>query len=72
MRLTAEQHGEMVFHILFNDYHRPFIKGKANKSKIEDQIIIGMYKKEIPPCSQADVDMVVLLVNDLIENGIDN
>lgn len=70
MLLTAEQHGEMVFHILFNDYHRPFIKGKANRERIEEQITIGLYKGEIPPCSQEDVDMVVTLVNDLLLNGI--
>jgi len=70
MKLNAEQHGEMVFHILFNDYHRPFKNGKCNRDKIEDQIIIGCYKDEIPPLDKEDVDMVCLLVNDLIENGV--
>lgn len=72
MLLTAEQHGEMVFHILYNDFHRPFVKGKANRDKIEEEITMGLYRGDIPPCSQADVDMVITLVDDLLLNGIDN
>jgi hypothetical protein len=71
MRLSAEEHGEMVFTILYNDYHRPFKKGRANRNNIEEQITIGMYRGEIPACTQDDVDMVVALVNDLITQGID-
>lgn len=71
MLLTAEQHGEMVFTILYNDYHRPFVKGKANRDKIEEQVVIGMYNGDIPPLSQADVDMVIALVDDLVTNGIE-
>ena len=71
MLMTAEQHGEMVFTILFNDYHRPFVRGKANRDKIEEEITMGMYRGEIPPCSQEDVDMVITLVDDLLLNGID-
>lgn len=71
MLMTAEQHGEMVFTILYNDYHRPFVKGKANRDKIEEEITMGMYRGEIPPCSQEDVDMVITLVDDLLLNGID-
>lgn len=71
MLMTAEQHGEMVFTILFNDYHRPFVRGKSNRDKIEEEITMGMYRGEIPPCSQEDVDMVITLVDDLLLNGID-
>ena len=71
MLMTAEQHGEMVFTILYNDYHRPFVKGKANRDKIEEEITMGMYRGEIPPCSQEDVDMVITLVDDLLLNGIE-
>lgn len=71
MLMTAEQHGEMVFTILYNDYHRPFVKGKANRDKIEEEITMGIYRGEIPPCSQEDVDMVITLVDDLLLNGID-
>jgi len=71
MLLTAEQHGEMVFTILYNDYHRPFVKGKSNRDKIEENITIGIYSGEIPPCSQEDVDMVIALVDDLVTNGIE-
>lgn len=71
MLLTAEQHGEMVFTILYNDFHRPFVKGKSNRDKIEENITIGIYSGEIPPCTQEDVDMVIALVDDLVENGIE-
>jgi hypothetical protein len=71
MLLTAEQHGEMVFTILYNDFHRPFVKGKSNRDKIEENITIGIYSGEIPPCTQQDVDMVIALVDDLVENGIE-
>jgi hypothetical protein len=71
MKLSAEQHGEMVFTILFNDYHRPFVKGKANRDKIEEEIVMGIYRGEIPACSQEDVDMVINLVDDLLLNGIE-
>lgn len=71
MLLTAEQHGEMVFTILYNDFHRPFVKGKSNRDKIEENITIGIYSGEIPPCSQEDVDMVIALVDDLVTNGIE-
>lgn len=71
MLLTAEQHGEMVFTILYNDFHRPFVKGKSNRDKIEENITIGIYSGEIPPCSQEDVDMVIALVDDLVINGIE-
>lgn len=72
MLMTAEQHGEMVFTILYNDYHRPFVEGKANRDKIEEQITMAIYRGDLPPCSQEDVDMVITLVNDLLLNGIDN
>ena len=71
MLVTAEQHGEMVFHILYNDFHRPFVKGLSNRDKIEEKITIGIYSGEIPPCSQEDVDMVIALVDDLVTNGIE-
>jgi hypothetical protein len=67
MLLTAEQQGQMVFHILQQGYHRPLVEGKANRDKIEDEIVIGLYNKEIPPLNDEDVDLVCLLVNELID-----
>ena len=67
MMLSAEQQGSMVFHILEHDYHRPFVDGKCNRENIEDQITIGIYQKEIPPLTKADVDWICDLVDCLIE-----
>jgi len=67
MLLTAEQQGQMVFHILQQGYHRPLVEGKANRDKIEDEIVIGLYNKEIPPLNDEDVDLIYLLVNELVE-----
>ena len=67
MLLTAGQKGQMVFHILQQGYHRPLVDGKANRDKIEDEIVIGLYNKEIPPLNDEDVDLVYVLVNELVE-----
>ena len=66
MLLTTEQQGQMVFHILEQGYHQPFVEGKANREKIEDEITIGLYKGEIPPCNQDDVDWICNMVDCLI------
>jgi len=66
MLLTSEQQGQMVFHILEQGYHQPFVEGKANREKIEDEITIGLYKGEIPPCNQDDVDCICDMVDCLI------
>lgn len=74
MLLNAETQGQMVFHILEQGYHQPFVEGKANREKIEDEIVIGVYKKEIPPIDQEDVDMICDMVDCLIVDykGVQN
>jgi len=67
MLLTAEQQGQMVFHILQQGYHKPLVEGKANRERIEDKIIIGSYNNEIPPITDEDVDLIYTLVNELVE-----
>lgn len=66
--LNSVQLGQMAFHVLQMDYHRPFIDGKANRANIEDQIVIGAYSGEIPPIDQTDVDMICDLVDGLIKD----
>lgn len=66
MMLSADIQGQMVFHILEQGYHQPFVDGKANREKIEDEIVIGMYKGEIPACTQEDVDWICDLVDSMI------
>ena len=67
MLLTAEQQGQMVFHILQQGYHRPLVEGKANRNQIEDEIVKGLYNKDIPPLNEEDVDVVCFLVDELID-----
>ena len=70
MLLTAEQQGSMVFHILEHGYHQPYVDGKANRDNIEEEITVGLYKQEIPPCNQEDVDWICDLVDAMIiESG---
>jgi hypothetical protein len=68
MRLNSTAHASMVFHIIEQGYHRPFVDGKANRDNIEDAIINGMYELQIPPVDQDDVDVLIHLVNELINN----
>jgi hypothetical protein len=67
MYLNSEQHGQMVFHILQQGYHKPLIDGKANRDEIEEQITIGLYAGEIPACNQEDVDWICDLVDCMIQ-----
>lgn len=64
--LSSELQGSMVFHILEHNYHRPFVDGKCNRENIEDEIVLGVYKKEIPPIDQEDVDFICDMVDCLI------
>lgn len=66
--LTPAESGVVVFDILRNDFHRPFVDGKCNREKIEEQITIGILSGQLSPMTQADVDFVCDLVDDLIEN----
>jgi hypothetical protein len=66
MYLNSEQHGQIVFHILEQGYHQPYIDGKANRGQIEEEITIGLYKGEVPPCNQEDVDWICELVDCMI------
>ena len=69
--MTAQQQGQMVFHILQQGYHKPLVDGKANRDNIEDEIVIGLYNGEIPPLEEDDVDLVYSMVNELIsEHGV--
>jgi len=49
-----------------NDFHRPFINGKANRDKIEDMITIGMLSGELGYLNQATVDLAIEMIDDLI------
>jgi len=68
MRLNSTAHASMVFHVLEQGYHRPFVGGRANRDNIEDAIINGIYELQIPPIDAEDVDVIINLVDELINN----
>jgi len=57
---------ELSFDILLNDFHRPFVNGKANRDKIEDMITIGMLSGELGYLDQATVDLAIEMIDDLV------
>jgi hypothetical protein len=64
--LTPAESGVVVFDILRNDFHRPFVNGKCNRENIEEQITLGILSGYLSPMTQTDVDFVCDLVDDLI------
>jgi hypothetical protein len=50
--LTPAETGVVVFDILRNDFHRPFVEGKCNREKIEEQITIGILSGQLSPMTQ--------------------
>lgn len=57
---------DLCFGILRNDFHRPFVNGKANRDNIEDMITIGMLSGELGYIDKETVDLAIELVDDLI------
>lgn len=58
---------ELALDILQNGFHLPITDGIVNKENIEDQIIIAMYKKELPPVTDRQLDMAIENVQMLVE-----
>ena len=67
--LTVEQQGMMVFDILEHNIHQPVIEGMCNRDKIEEHVTVGILSKNLPPMTQEDVDWVVMMINQLIQDG---
>lgn len=61
--VTAAQ---LSLDILMNDFHRPYVNGKANRDKIEDMITIGLLSGEIGYVNQETVDLAIELIDDLV------
>ena len=66
MQLQTVTAAELCFGILENDFHRPFVDGKANRDNIEDAITVGMLNKELGYVNKADVDIAIALVDDML------
>ena len=66
MQLQTVTAADLCFGILHNDYHRPFVNGKANRDKIEDMVTVGMLSNELGYVDKQTVDLAIELVDDLI------
>ena len=66
MQLQTVTAAELCFGILENDFHRPFVNGKANRDNIEDAITVGMLCKELGYVDKETVDLAIELVDDMI------
>lgn len=66
MRLQTVSAGQLCFSILQNDFHRPFVNGKANREMIEDMITIGVLSGQLGYVDKETVDLAIELVDDLI------
>jgi hypothetical protein len=64
--LTTQELGTVVFDVLRNDFHRPFINGKCNRANIEDEITAGILSGQLGPMNETDVKFICDLVDDLI------
>ena len=63
---TAQTLGVVAFDVLRNDFHRPFVDGRCNRRKIEDEITVGILAGKLGPMNERDVKFVCDLVDDLI------
>ena len=64
---TATDLGVVAFDVLRNDFHRPFVNGKCNRAKIEDEITLGILSGQLGPMNESDVSFVCDIVDDLIQ-----
>ena len=63
----SENAGALAIDILRNDFHRPFVKGKANRENIEDNIVIGIMSGQLNYfVNQKIVDAAIDMVDNLI------
>lgn len=59
--------GELCFGILYNDFHRPLVDGKANRDTIEDAVTIGMMTGELGYVDADTIRIAIDLIDDLLE-----
>lgn len=64
--MKINDYSNMAMDILFHKWHLPLKNGKANRENIEEQIVIGIYNKDLEPILQEEVDLVIDLVDELV------
>lgn len=62
--------GTLAIDILRNDFHRPFIDGKANRDNIEEAVTVGMLSGNLLYyVDQEVVDLAIDIINDMIQEN---
>lgn len=65
---VSKNAGTLAFDILRNDFHRPFVDGKANRDVIEEKVTVGLLSGKIGyQIDQNVVDLAIDVINELIE-----
>lgn len=64
--------GSIAFDCIRNSFHLPLVDGKANRDNIEENITIGILSGALGVMHQADVDMVVEVIDEMIEEVSEN
>lgn len=60
--------GQLALDIVRQGYHQPLVNGKANRDRIENQLVVSVYRNEIPyMLTQSLVDLAIDTIDDLIE-----
>jgi len=67
---TPDQLGIIAFDVIRNDLHRPIKDGQCNRENVEDGILDGVYKGELPAMNKSDVEFVCQIVDELIQLNI--
>lgn len=64
----GETAGILAVDIMRNGFHQPFVNGKANRDKIEDEITVGILSGDLTmQVTQEIVDLAIDTINNLIE-----
>lgn len=63
--MTGTELGSIAFTMIQNDFHRPMVNGKCNRTNIEEQITIGMYAGALGPMTDKDVEFICDFIDDL-------
>lgn len=66
MDKKAEIATELAIDIMMNSFHQPLVDGKANIEKIEDEIVKGIYARELKEIDQETVNMAIVFINEII------
>lgn len=59
-------HAQIALDILNLDLHQPIVDGKCNRNRIEEVLILGIYRKEVDPINQMDVDIIIDLLDSIV------